>query len=103
MIALATHAALRRSRRGTFRRLGISIAEGSAARTQAARPCSIYEVTTMLNLVVTLLIIALIAAVLGFGGIASTAVGLAKVVFFVALLLFLIAAVFGTMRGPRAL
>jgi uncharacterized membrane protein YtjA (UPF0391 family) len=31
----------------------------------------------MLNLVVTLLIIALIAAVLGFGGIASTAVGLA--------------------------
>jgi uncharacterized membrane protein YtjA (UPF0391 family) len=57
----------------------------------------------MLNLVVTLLIIALIAAVLGFGGIASTAVSLAQIVFFVALLLFLIAAVFGTMRGPRAL
>jgi uncharacterized membrane protein YtjA (UPF0391 family) len=68
-----------------------------------ARLRSICEVTTMLNLVVTLLIIALIAAVLGFGGIASTAVGLAKIVFFVALLLFLIAAVFGTMRGPRAL
>jgi uncharacterized membrane protein YtjA (UPF0391 family) len=61
------------------------------------------EVTIMLNLVVTLLIIALIAAVLGFGGIASTAVGLAKIVFFVALLLFLIAALFGMMRGPRAL
>jgi uncharacterized membrane protein YtjA (UPF0391 family) len=57
----------------------------------------------MLNLAVTLLIIALIAAVLGFGGIASTAVGLAQIVFFVALLLFLIVAVFGTMRGPRAL
>jgi len=57
----------------------------------------------MLNLVVTLLIIALIAAVLGFGGITSTAVGLAKIVFFVALLLFLIAALVGTMRGPRAL
>jgi uncharacterized membrane protein YtjA (UPF0391 family) len=57
----------------------------------------------MLNLVVTLLIIALIAAVLGFGGITSTAVGLAKIVFFVALLLFLIAALFGMMRGPRAL
>ena len=54
----------------------------------------------MLNLVVTLLIIALIAAVLGFGGIAIAAVGIAKIVFFVALLLFLIAAVFGTMRGP---
>ncbi len=35
----------------------------------------------MLNLVVTLLIIALIAAVLGFGGIAGAAVGIAKIVF----------------------
>ena len=57
----------------------------------------------MLNLVVTLLIIALIAAVLGFGGIASAAVGIAQIVFFVALLLFLIAAVAGIMRGPNTL
>jgi len=55
----------------------------------------------MLNLVVTLLIIALIAAVLGFGGIAMASVGLAKIVFFVAILLFLIAAVFGTLGGRR--
>ena len=54
----------------------------------------------MLSLVVTLLIIALIAAVLGFGGIAFAAVEIAKVVFFVALILFLIALVFGAMRGP---
>jgi uncharacterized membrane protein YtjA (UPF0391 family) len=53
----------------------------------------------MLGLVVTLLIIALIAAVLGFGGIAFAAVEIAKVVFFVALLLFLIALVFGAIRG----
>jgi uncharacterized membrane protein YtjA (UPF0391 family) len=53
----------------------------------------------MLQLVVTLLIIALIAAVLGFGGIAMAAVGIAKIVFFIALLLFLIAAVAGTMRS----
>jgi uncharacterized membrane protein YtjA (UPF0391 family) len=52
----------------------------------------------MLNLVVTLLIIALIAAVLGFGGIAGAAVEIAKVVFFVALLLFLIAALTGALR-----
>lgn len=52
----------------------------------------------MLDLVVTLLIIALIAAVLGFGGIATAAVGIAKVVFLVALLLFVIAAVVGTLR-----
>jgi uncharacterized membrane protein YtjA (UPF0391 family) len=57
----------------------------------------------MLNLVVTLLIIALIAAVLGFGGIASTAVSIAQIVFFVALVLFLIAAVAGLSRGPRSL
>jgi uncharacterized membrane protein YtjA (UPF0391 family) len=53
----------------------------------------------MLNLVVTLLIIALIAAVLGFGGIAMAAVGLAKVIFFVALLLFLIAILVGSLRA----
>jgi len=55
----------------------------------------------MLNLVVTLLIIALIAAVLGFGGIAMASVELAKIVFFVAILLFLIAAVFGALGGRR--
>jgi uncharacterized membrane protein YtjA (UPF0391 family) len=54
---------------------------------------------TMLNLVITLLIIALIAGVLGFGGIAGTAVGLAKIIFFVALVLFLVSLIFGGMRG----
>jgi uncharacterized membrane protein YtjA (UPF0391 family) len=54
----------------------------------------------MLSLVVTLLIIALIAAVLGFGGIAIVSVEIAKIIFFVAIVLFLIAAVFGTL-GPR--
>jgi uncharacterized membrane protein YtjA (UPF0391 family) len=53
----------------------------------------------MLGLVVTLLVIALIAAVLGFGGIAGAAVGMAKIVFFVALVLFLISLVFGLSRG----
>jgi uncharacterized membrane protein YtjA (UPF0391 family) len=55
----------------------------------------------MLNLVVTLLIIALIAAVLGFGGIAFAAVEIARVIFFVVLLLFLIALVFGAVGGRR--
>lgn len=53
----------------------------------------------MLSLIVTLLIIALIAAVLGFGGIAFAAVGIAKIVFLVALLLFVIAAIAGTLRS----
>jgi uncharacterized membrane protein YtjA (UPF0391 family) len=55
----------------------------------------------MLNLIVTLLIIALIAAVLGFGGIASAAVGIAKIVFFIVLVFFLIALVFGAIGGSR--
>ncbi len=53
----------------------------------------------MLHLVITLLIIALIAGVLGFGGIAGTAVGLAKIIFFVALVLFLVSLIFGGVRG----
>jgi uncharacterized membrane protein YtjA (UPF0391 family) len=65
------------------------------------RSCKICE-ETMLNLIVTLLIIALIAAVLGFGGIATAAVGIAKIIFFVVLLMFLIALIAGTMRGPRS-
>jgi uncharacterized membrane protein YtjA (UPF0391 family) len=55
----------------------------------------------MLNLVVTLLIIALIAAICGFGGIAGAAVGIAKIVFFVALALFLIAALTGVVGRGR--
>ena len=53
----------------------------------------------MLSWVVTLLIIALIAAVLGFGGIAGTAIGLAKLIFYIAVILFLISLIFGYSRG----
>jgi uncharacterized membrane protein YtjA (UPF0391 family) len=53
----------------------------------------------MLGWAVTFLIIALIAAVLGFGGIAGTAIEIAKIIFFVAILLFLISTVFGLIRG----
>jgi len=55
--------------------------------------------TSILSLVVPLLIIASIAAVLGFGGIVGAAVGIAKIVFFVAVVLFLISFIAGGMRG----
>ncbi|HSM43260.1 MAG TPA: DUF1328 domain-containing protein [Afifellaceae bacterium] len=45
------------------------------------------------------LVVALIAALLGFGGIAGTAVGIAKLIFFVALILFAISAVVHLVRG----
>jgi uncharacterized membrane protein YtjA (UPF0391 family) len=54
---------------------------------------------TMLGWALTFLVIALIAALLGFGGVAGTAVGIAKIIFFVAIVLFLISAVAGAMRG----
>ena len=53
----------------------------------------------MIGWAVTFLVVALIAALLGFGGIAGTAMEAAKSVFFVAIALFLISAVFGVMRG----
>jgi len=54
----------------------------------------------MLYYAIVFLVIALIAGVLGFGGIAGTAVGIAKILFFVFLALFILSLVFG--RGPRA-
>jgi uncharacterized membrane protein YtjA (UPF0391 family) len=56
----------------------------------------------MLSWAVTFLVIALIAGVLGFGGVAIVSVELAKIVFFVAIALFLISALAGMMRGRGA-
>lgn len=49
----------------------------------------------MLNWAVTFLVIALIAAVLGFGGIAGAAIGFAKILFFVFLVLFIVSLLLG--------
>ena len=53
----------------------------------------------MLGWAVTFLIVALIAALLGFGGIAGVAVEAAKIVFFVAIVLFAISVIAGLVRG----
>lgn len=53
----------------------------------------------MLRLAVGLLILALIAAVLGFGGLAGSFIGIAKLLFAVFLVLFLISAFAGAVRG----
>ncbi len=53
----------------------------------------------MLSWVVTFLIIALVAGLLGFGGIAGASIEIAKIVFFVAIVLFLVSAVIGLARG----
>jgi uncharacterized membrane protein YtjA (UPF0391 family) len=53
----------------------------------------------MLGWVVTFLIVALIAGILGFGGIAGASIEIAKAIFFIAVILFIISAVVGITRG----
>jgi uncharacterized membrane protein YtjA (UPF0391 family) len=53
----------------------------------------------MLGWVVTFLIIALIAGILGFGGVAGASIEIAKIIFFIAIVLFLVSAVVGLARG----
>ena len=57
------------------------------------------EVGVMLSWVVTFLVIALIAGILGFGGIAGVSIEIAKTIFFIAVILFLVSAVVGLARG----
>jgi uncharacterized membrane protein YtjA (UPF0391 family) len=53
----------------------------------------------MFGWVVTFLIVALIAGILGFGGVAGASIEIAKIIFFIAVVLFLISVVFGLARG----
>lgn len=52
----------------------------------------------MFNWAILFLIIAIIAAVLGFGGLAGTAAWFAKVVFVIGLVLFVVGLIFGRRR-----
>lgn len=53
----------------------------------------------MLGWAVTFLVIALIAAVLGFGGIAGTSAGIAQILFFIFIVLFVVSLIFRAVRG----
>lgn len=55
----------------------------------------------MLGWAIFCLVLALIAAVLGFGGLAGTFVGIAKILFFVFLALFAISLLVNALRGRR--
>jgi uncharacterized membrane protein YtjA (UPF0391 family) len=69
-------------------------AVGRAARNATEGP-------NMLGWVVTFLIIALIAGILGFGGIAGASIEIAKIIFFIAIVLFLVSALVGMARRGR--
>jgi uncharacterized membrane protein YtjA (UPF0391 family) len=53
----------------------------------------------MLGWALTFLVVALIAGVLGFTTIAGTAIGVAKILFYVFLVLFLVSLVMNFLRG----
>ncbi len=55
----------------------------------------------MLHYAVVFLVIALIAAFLGFGQLSGTAMEIAKILFFVFLVLFLVSAVTHAMKGRK--
>jgi len=81
-----------------FQRIG-TIAAKRRWRTDAATQTG---GQIMLGWALTFLVVALIAAVLGFGGIAGLSIEIAKIIFFVALILFVISAVFGLVTGRSA-
>jgi uncharacterized membrane protein YtjA (UPF0391 family) len=78
---------------------------GFASPTAQHRPCSRRSqqerVLSMLGWVVTFLVIALIAGILGFGGVAGASIEIAKIIFFIAIVLFLVSAIVGVVRGRR--
>jgi uncharacterized membrane protein YtjA (UPF0391 family) len=69
------------------------------ARYQKSRQQVETRVIAMLSWVVTFLIVALIAGILGFGGVAGASIEIAKIIFFIAVVLFLVSAVVGLARG----
>jgi uncharacterized membrane protein YtjA (UPF0391 family) len=54
--------------------------------------------TAMLHWALMFLVVALVAAIFGFGGIASAATGIAQVLFVIAIVLFLVSLLAGFMR-----
>lgn len=54
--------------------------------------------SNLLHWAIVFLVVALIAAVLGFGGIAGTAVGAAKILFWIAIILAIISFLANSMR-----
>jgi uncharacterized membrane protein YtjA (UPF0391 family) len=66
-----------------------------ARRVICAYDSFLKEVKKMLGWAITFLIIALIAAVFGFGGIAAASAGIAKILFFIFLVLFVVSLLFG--------
>lgn len=76
----------------SFERAARNLSGGTAG---AARE----RTSFMLRWAVIFFVIAIIAAIFGFGGIAGAATDIAKILFFVFLVIFLLSLVFGLLKG----
>jgi len=72
-----------------------------AEHAKNARGASAERTYTMLGWAITFLVIALIAAVLGFGAVAGLAATIAKILFVVFLILFVVSLVMGLGRRGK--
>jgi len=89
-----------------FRRTGVERAQHRGTElwrlglSGRRRPvAALFQECVMLGWAITFLIVALVAAIFGFGGIAAVAVDIARIIFVVAIILFVISAVVMLIRG----
>jgi uncharacterized membrane protein YtjA (UPF0391 family) len=80
----------------------VTVTQSGAVANPAARGGNLKEII-MLYYAALFFVIALVAALFGFGGIAAGAVEIAKILFFIFLVLFVVSLVAGLVRrgGPR--
>lgn len=62
---------------------------------------TLHPLIAMLSWAVVFFLIAIVAAVFGFSGIAEAAAGIAQILFFIFIVLFIISVFFGAFRGKR--
>jgi uncharacterized membrane protein YtjA (UPF0391 family) len=71
---------------------------GRTAAAAILEPAAVQPESPMLHYAIVFFVIALIAALFGFGGIATSAVGIAKILFFVFVILAVLSFLFGLIR-----
>lgn len=95
---MAAKRLISRQTRG-FEVVGTGLETAGSGAADAAPPAIHYRENPMLHYALIFFVVAIIAAVLGFGGIAGAAAGIAKILFFVFLILFVVSLIVG--RRPR--
>ena len=78
--------------------LAVAVRNRRRLATLWLRGLTYQQERVMLHWALVFLVVALIAAVFGFGGIASTAAGMAQILFVIALVLFVVSLLAGFLR-----